>query len=256
MPVFKRVISGFLSANQAASLWLDRMFLPDRLRQDGNKTFQVEIVPKYAASAMRIYDLGGGSQPYFSVDQKASLSLHVTGLDISAEELDASPQGAYDQKIVADLVDFKGSGDADLVICQATLEHVPNTAGAIRAISETLAPNGKALLFLPSRNAVFARLNLMLPETLKKRLLFAVFPHKAQGHDGFKAYYDRCTPHQIADLARHNGLNVLEQKLFWISSYFTVFTPVFLLWRCYQGLAYLTLREQAAETFIIVLQKP
>lgn len=256
MPAFKRALLGFVQANQAASLWIDRLLLPDRLRKDGNKTFQSEILPRYVTSGMRVYDLGGGSQPYFSPGHKASLGLHVTGLDISAEELDASPEGGYDRKIVADLCTFQGSGDADLVVCQATLEHVPDTGGAIRAIAETLAPGGKAVLFLPCRNAVFARLNLLLPEGLKKRLLFALFPHKAEGHDGFKAYYDRGTPRDIADLAHQNGLEVQEQQLFWISSYFMIFTPVFLLWSLYQGLAYLVVREQGAETFTVVLRKP
>lgn len=256
MPAFKRALLSFVRANQAASVWIDRLLLPDRLRQDGNKTFQSEVLPQHVSSGMRIYDLGGGSQPYFRPNQKASLGLYVTGLDISAEELEASPEGGYDRKIVAELCTFKGPGDADLVVCQATLERLPDTAGAIRAIAETLAPGGKAALFLPCRNAVFARLNLLLPETLKKRLLFALFPHKAKAHDGFKAYYDRYTPHDIADLARQNGLDVQEHQLFWISSYFMVFTPVFLLRRFYQAIAYLIIREQAAETFTVVLQKP
>jgi len=256
MSAFKRALLGFVRVNQAASVWIDRLLLPDRLRQDGNKTFQSEILPQHVSSGMRVYDLGGGAQPYFSPDQKASLGLYVTGLDISAEELEASPEGGYNRKIVADLCTFQGPRDADLVVCQATLEHVPDTAGAIRAIAETLAPGGKAVLFLPCRNAVFARLNLLLPETLKKRLLFALFPHKAEGHDGFEAHYDRCTPRDIADLARQNGLDVQEQRLFWISSYFMIFTPAFLLWRLCQGLAYLIIREQAAETFTVVLQKP
>ena len=31
-------------------------------------------------------------------------------------------------------------------------------------------------------------------------------PDKAHGHDGFPAYYDRCTPREIEALARDNGL--------------------------------------------------
>lgn len=256
MSGFKRGFQSFANANKVASLWIDRLFLPDRLRLDGNKTFHLEVVPPHLAHGLRVYDLGGGSNPYLSPEQKAKFGLHVTGLDISAEELAASPEGAYDRKIVADLCTFEGAGDGDLIICQATLEHVPDTSGAIRAIAETLTPGGRALLFLPSRNAVFARLNLVLPEGLKRCLLFSLYPHKAEGHDGFKAFYDRATPAQIAALAQQNGLEVEERRLFWISSYFMIFTPAFLLWRLYQGLAYLIVQDQAAETFQFTLRKP
>lgn len=116
MSAFKRALLGFVRVNQAASVWIDRLLLPDRLRQDGNKTFQSEILPQHVSSGMRVYDLGGGAQPYFSPDQKASLGLYVTGLDISAEELEASPEGGYNRKIVADLCTFQGPRDADLVV--------------------------------------------------------------------------------------------------------------------------------------------
>lgn len=257
MYVFEHAVRSFIRVNQKCSLWVDRLVLPEYFRKDGNNTFKREVAPAYLAKGLRVYDLGGGSQPYFDLAQKNKFGLHVTGLDISEDELAASPEGSYDSKIVTDLCNFNGLGDADLVICQATLEHVPDTAGALRAIAETLAPGGgRALLFLPCRNAVFARLNLLLPETVKQRLLFTLFPGKAGGHDGFKAFYDRCTPREIANLAKANGLEVEEQRLFWISSYFTIFTPAFMLWRLYQGVAYLIIGEQAAETFTIVLKKP
>ena len=110
-------------------------------------------------------------------------------------------------------------------------------------------------IFAPSRNAVFARLNLALPEGLKRRMLFACFPHTSDGHDGFKAYYDHCTPRQIETLATVNGLEVEERHLFWRSYYFAVFTPAFLAWRLWQLLAYIALRENAAETFAYVLRR-
>jgi len=245
----------FIALNQRLSWGIDRLLLPDRMRLDGNKDFKATIIPDLLRPGLRVYDLGGGSNPYLDEDTRNAMGLSVVGLDISAAELAAAPPGAYDRTIAADLCTFRGLGDADLVICQATLEHVPDTAGAIRAIAETLAPGGMAALFLPSRNAIFARLNLLLPEGLKRRLLFALFPQKALGHDGFKAYYDRCTPADLEKLARDNGLVLVERRLYWVSSYFSILTPVFLLWRLWQGLFRLVAGDQAAETFALVLTK-
>jgi SAM-dependent methyltransferase len=243
-----------IAANVSLCGAMDRM-LPGRAREDGNKTFVRDYLPKAYARGTTVYDLGGGSRPGLTAGEKRQLGIRYVGLDISAEELAAAPPGVYDKTIAADLCTFAGPGDADIVICQATLEHVPDTVGAMRGLASTLKPGGRVLIFAPCRNAVFARLNLLLPESWKKAALFALFPHKAQGHDGFKAYYDHCTPSAIEALAHKNGLVVEDRKLFWTSSYFTVFAPAFVLWRIWQGLSYLVIGKNAAETFVYVLRK-
>lgn len=245
----------FLNWNRKLSAAFDSL-LPAHLRLDGNGTFLREVMPQAVGQGDLVYDLGGGSRPWLSAERKAALQAHVVGLDIDADELAAAPPGSYDQAIAANLCTFTGKGDADVVICQATLEHVPDAAGAIRAIATTLKPGGRAFIFAPCRNAIFARLNLILPEGFKQRLLGTLFPAKAQGHDGFKAYYDHCTPSQIAALAQANGLEVELRRLFWISSYFTIFTPAFVIWRLTQLLLWVVLRDDAAESFIFVLRKP
>ena len=239
--------------------WVSAKFdslLPARLRLDGNRTFKQDVLPNAVRYGDSVYDLGGGSQPWLSPREKNTLSARVVGLDIDGAELAAADPGAYDEVIVHDLCTFKGHADADVVICQATLEHVPDTRGALKAIATILRPGGRAYIFAPSRNAVFARLNLILPEGLKRRILYAVFPEKAEGHDGFKAYYNHCTPSQITALARQVGLDVEQRRLFWTSSYFRIFFPVFILWRFSQLILWLVLGEDAAETFIFVLRKP
>lgn len=244
----------FLDMNRKLSAAFDCL-LPAQLRLDGNGTFLRDILPQAVRSGDLVYDLGGGSRPWLSPERKAALQAHVVGLDIDAAELAAAPLGSYDQTIADNLCTFVGEGDADVVICQATLEHVPDTAGAIRAIASTLKPGGRAFIFAPCRNAIFARLNLILPEGFKQWLLGTLFPSKAEGHDGFKAYYDRCTPSQIAALAKENGLEVELRRLFWISSYFTIFTPAFITWRLVQFLLWIILRADAAESFVFVLRR-
>jgi SAM-dependent methyltransferase len=61
-------------------------------------------------------------------------------------------------------------------VCQALLEHVSDVNGAFESIASILRPGGQAVIFVRSRNAVFARINLVLPEKFKRWILFQVFP--------------------------------------------------------------------------------
>jgi SAM-dependent methyltransferase len=248
------ILRKFLDWNTWLSTATDQ-FLPVWLRQDGNRCFLDEYAPRLEEEGATIWDVGSGSQPYLSPARREALGATVVGLDISHKELAAAPAGAYSRTVVADVCRFSGEAEADSVICQALLEHVPDTQGAIRALASIVRPGGHIYLFVPSRNAVFARINLVLPQGLKRRILFTVFP-AARHNQGFQVWYDNCTPRHITRIALAHGLVVEEQRLFWISSYFKPFFPAFLAWRLLQGLVWLVLGSQAAESFVLVLRKP
>jgi SAM-dependent methyltransferase len=248
------LLKAFTRWNMAMSAALDRL-LPEKLRRDGNASFLEEYLPTAIKPGDMVFELGGGSRPYLSPAAKERLGATVVGLDMDAAELSRAPEGAYDKVVVADLCLYRGSGEADVVVCQATLEHVPDAAGAIHAIATTLRPGGQAYIFAPCRNAAFARINRLLPQSTKRWILFMLFPHKAEGHDGFRAYYDSCVPSRIEDLAAANGLEVVEKRMYWKSSYFFVFIFAYIMWRVFQGVSYLLLRDDAAESFVYVLRK-
>lgn len=239
-----------------SQIYLSRRFdslLPARFTTDGNQEF-FRIVPSVLKPGCTVWDIGGGKHPLVDPGLKRERQLRVVGLDISAQELDAAPDGAYDETVVADISQFRGHSDADLVVCQALLEHVRDTGRAFAGISSILKPGGTAILFTPSRNAAYARLNLLLPQALKRWLLFAIF-REARGQQGFPAYYDRCTPRQFRELAAAAGLRVQEQRLYYQSGYFTCAFPIHFLWRLWMlvfaGLA----PQSAAETFTLALVK-
>ena len=253
---FASIFRKFVALNVSVSKALNSM-LPKRLSVDGNRFFLDQLAPdKFSANDL-VFDVGGGSRPYISVEKKQELKLTIVGLDIDEIELLKAPQGSYDEIIAHDLCTFSGSQNANIVICQATLEHLPNTAGAVRAISTILKPGGSALIFAPSRNALFARLNLLLPQKLKEKILYTIEPgEEVVEHQGFPAHYDKCTPREIEELAKEFGLEITQRHLFWVSSYFFNFVPAFLIWRLWQGILYLVVKENAAETFAYVLTKP
>lgn len=229
--------------------------LPEALLRDGYQSFGGEVVPAHLRPGLCIYDFGGGKHPTVDAATKAALGASLVGVDIDPNELARAPEGTYDRTIVADLATFRGDGQAGLVICRALLEHVADVPGAYRALASTLQPGGRALLFIPSRNAAFARLNLLLPEGLKRWLLFTVFPESQRGQ-GFPAFYRRCTPREALDLARSVGLEVEACHLYWYSNYFSFLLPLHVLWRAWTLLFRALAPVQSAETFTLVLRRP
>jgi SAM-dependent methyltransferase len=237
------------------SMAFDR-HLDQKYRIDGHGDFKGNVLPQYIARGMVIYDVGGGSRPFVDSAAKTQQDLTVVGLDIDQDELDAAPGGLYDRTICADLTSYVGCHDADLVICQSALEHVRNTERAFAALATIVRPGGRVAVFVPSRNALFARLNLLLPERFKRFLLFNIFPHKAEGHDGFRAYYDRCTPRDFRVMASRHGFQVELEKLYFASSYFSFFAPLYVVWRLWILGFHRMVGGQAAESFVMVMRKP
>jgi 2-polyprenyl-6-hydroxyphenyl methylase/3-demethylubiquinone-9 3-methyltransferase len=231
----------------------DRL-LPASYQVDGHDDFRDNILPQYIGHDMLIYDVGGGARPYVTPALKRQRRLRVIGLDIDAAELARAPAGAYDATICADLTDYRGRNDADLVICQATLEHVRDTERALAGLATIAKPGGRVAIFVPSRNAVFARLNLLLPESVKRFLLYNLFPYEQVSHQGHKAYYDRCVPRQFAALVQSAGFQIERQEYYFMSFYFGFLVPLHVLWRFWVLLFRAIRGDQAAETFVMVLR--
>ena len=79
-----------------------------------------------------------GNHPLLSMDEKVLWGLRVFGLDINDGELSKAPTGAYDATIRADITRYRGREDADVVICQALLEHVTDTNSAFAGLASIL----------------------------------------------------------------------------------------------------------------------
>jgi SAM-dependent methyltransferase len=245
---------GFIGLQKRLSKRFD-LLLPDHFRVDGNSDFIDRFARRWVAPGNVVYDIGGGKQPLLSPEEKTRLGLRIIGVDIDASELRSAAPGAYDEVCCTDITKFDGRGDADVVICQALLEHVSDVQAALANIATILKPGGRVLVFVPSRNAIFARLNLIIPQNLKRRMLFAIHP-AARIEQGFPAFYDRCTPRQFKRMIRTMGLQVEEERLYYISSYFNFFAPLYVLWRLWMLSFFLFDRENSAETFSMVIRKP
>lgn len=242
--------------NQDLSRWFDAKFVASFLRQDGGKFFDLYL-REYSGyrQGITVVDVGSGKHPAIPIEIKERFGLRIVGLDISEDELCKAPEGYYDDYIVANIMDKLPAFGADLVVTRFLLEHVEDNRKAMLAIATLLKPGGELLCMVPSRNALFARINLMFPERLKRQLLFSLFPEKERT-SGLKAYYNRCTPRNFKVLFKENGLVIEEEYLFYQSSYFSFFFPLYLLWRAWVVLGWLIDPQTFAETFVYRVRKP
>ncbi len=252
-PRRRGIVRTFFDWQMRLSERFDRL-LPARYRIDGNTEYMQELLPAALSPGAVVYDVGGGKTPAITADARLRLRLRVIGVDIDAAELARAPEGSYDGIRVADISRHNGDGDGDLVICQGVLEHIRDAGAAFRGLASLLRPGGTALIFVPNRNALFSRLNMILPEGLKRRLLFWIFPGKRTG-SGFPAYYDRCTPRGFRALAEAGGFEVTDLRTYYRSRYFSFFLPLYVAWRCYLLTAERLFGHQAAETFSMVLRR-
>ncbi len=243
----------FIDFNKYLSKGFDRVLSRD-FRVDGHTHFRKKFAPPHIPEGVLVYEVGGGKRPLHTLDEKARRGLRVVGLDIDQGELTSAPRGAYDETIRADITEYRGCGNADVVIGQALLEHVTDTAAAFAGLASILKKGGVALLFAPSRNAAYARVNLILPERLKRKLLGRLYPELAE-KAGFQGRYHRCTLSDFEEMARGEGLAVIKKKAYYYSEYFSFFAPLHVLWRLWLWVFFFLARERAAETFSLALRK-
>ena len=188
-------------------------------------------------------------------NQGAAVAAH-TGIDISAAELAAAPAGSYDETIVADVTAYRGSGNADLVVSHAVLEHVHGTDKAFQAIASMVRPGGRVALFVPSRNAVFARLNPASAGEYEARAPRHASRKEAGSWRRLARLLRPLHPARLLRATRQSGLDVIRIEPFFASSYFMVVTPLYILWRAWLLAFRATAGDEAAETFCMELRKP
>jgi len=233
-------LRNFFYFNKQASLWLERQlgFFPP----------PIDLGEDYKPTG-KVADIGGGKKPFF---QEKPNGLYYVGMDIDPTELSLAPEGLYDATVVLDITKDNEFRDFDAIICRYTLEHVDNTEAAIRVLLSMLKEGGTCYISAPTRFALFSKVNLILPEAFKRWLLAKLYPAKET--DGFRAYYDRCSPTEMTELIKLHGGEVIALNRVYFSGYLTFFLPLHLIWRV-TSFVQMALNNDYCERYELILVK-
>jgi SAM-dependent methyltransferase len=135
-------------------------------------------------------DLGSGANVYVNLFRRRFRSAY--GIDADPAYLSSASR----PDILGDILRLPlKDGSADLLTSLMVIEHIPDPTGFGEELDRVLAPGGAFLFVTVNRRYWGSRLNSVLPETLKKRLLALCFRREAK--DIFPAFYRLNTPDDI-----------------------------------------------------------
>jgi len=111
-----------------------------------------------ATPMLRVLDAGCGTQNYLRFDRK----VHVTGIDISAAQLDKNPE--LSERIVGDLQTYELPATAyDVVVCWDVLEHLKDPRSALIRIANAVAPGGILVVGSPNPSSLKGLVTRLTP---------------------------------------------------------------------------------------------
>jgi len=242
-------LSSFANVNRRLSEGLVS-FWPHRLLK------LEELYSVRAAEAVKrrpgqfVVDVGGGKSLRYARLIDGS-DAHVVAVDISEEELAANTDVAETK--VADVSKQLPFADAevDVLTSSAVLEHLHDVPGFLDEAARVLKPGGVMVHFFPGRYAAFALLNRVVPERLKRQLMFRLYP-ETEGICGFPAYYDHCYASAIEKACRSRGFDVdVKVRYYGSAPYFQVFFPLFAVFLAFEVAAWaLGLRDLASQVLV------
>jgi SAM-dependent methyltransferase len=175
----------------------------------------------------RFCEIGGGRDPLFTPETVEGLDIALTVNDIDAGELALTPRGLKTARfdIAGDLSEPDvAAGSYDLMFSRMVFEHVNEVERAWTNIHTLLAPGGVALAFFPTLWAPVFALNHVLPESVSRALVHALFPARRDGGGDpkFPAVYDWCrgSSRLLTPMLARAGFSDVHVQPFWGHGYF------------------------------------
>tara|TARA_B100000242_G_scaffold134864_1_gene95828 strand:+ start:163 stop:900 length:738 start_codon:yes stop_codon:yes gene_type:complete len=212
------------------NIYLSKIFEKLFLFNKNDKLLLSSVFQKEIKTKFKIADVGGGKKPTKMITSiNLPKEIIYDGYDIDLEELEIARE-AYNNIYQLDLNKPQYNNKIyDLIICLNTLEHVEDVTTAISNLELMTKKGGKIYVKLPCKYALFTRLNLIIPNKLKNRIMHKIFPSKKT--DGFPAFYDKSTPNEIINIFKNLDLEIESINLVKWSSYFSFFFPLYIIWR-------------------------
>lgn len=136
-----------------------------------------------------IVEIGGGANPCLTNEMVQNFRYIVVDIDI--EELSKS-KGDHFEKVCTDIAIDNKKIKCDIIITNMLLEHVTNPKDFHKACFEMLKDQGKVIHFFATKFSPASIMNLILPESWSRQLLYTIQKRKWETEGKFPAYYRRC----------------------------------------------------------------
>lgn len=249
---------GFLKSFRDWNVRLSQATTPDSLWQKRGfaKYDLIARAELGRPDVQNVADVGGGRTWPFAETYHGKPGFHLTGVDISADELELNP--LLHRAVTADICKTMGveDGTLDLILSRATVERLHDTSGFLRGAYAALRPGGRIVLMFASKWAISTLLNRMMTEGMAKRILYALVPN-SKGYQGFKAFYDKCGHGEFRDAAKAVGFRIeTDYGSYYASSYFQFFWPLHCVSIAHDMLRMMISWKALNSINLFVLEKP
>lgn len=248
------LITRFVRFNKSVSRTI-RPYLPQAKTNLHEEYARVVAAYMSFNPGMTVADIGAGKNSHFAKHLDRSAKSRIIAIDVSDDELAENDTAA--EKRVADVTRHLplAHGEADIIVSHSVLEHLEDVESFIQKAAGVLLPGGHFISVFPSKYALYALLNRMLPRELSSRLLRLLVPG-SEGVLGFPTYYDNCFPSAMTRVLRRNGFEVVDVRVSYAQTdYFAFLLPLYLLIAAFEMLLMALGWRNLAATVMIVARR-
>lgn len=222
---------------------------PPRYAEDWFGPFDTRIEAILNRPGVTVLDVGSGRRPTIPPDRRPP-GCHYIGLDVSRQELERAPHGAYDEIIVGDAAEGAPAlaGRVDLIVSFYVFEHIERLDLALEQLRSCLKPGGRLVAVFSGKHAAFAILKRLIPERLGSWLVWRVM---GQPRDAvFPAFYTGCTDSALRQML--SPWSAREIVGLWRgSNYFRFLRPLAAMYVTYEEWAMRSHRRNLAPYYLV-----
>jgi SAM-dependent methyltransferase len=211
-----------------------------------------------SAEPPRIVDIGAGrTTPYAAAISNPSGSVEIIGVDVLREDLEANQ--ILTQRIVYNVAtdgippEAQGAG---LITSRMVLEHIPDLDRFAEEVYSALTPGGHTIHLFAGRYSLFAILNRLLPDSISRRVLFALRPESVEV-GGFPTFYNHTHAKAAGSVFQRAGMvDVKTEVSYEVSQYFRFFFPFFVLARLWETALHHLMLKNMGSFVLLMARRP
>ena len=158
--------------------------------------------------SVKVLEAGCGSLSHVTLPDDS----HITGLDISQEQLDKN--SCLHEKICGDIEEYQfGAASFDLIISWEVVEHLPRPTKALMNLKSALKENALLIVAAPNPTSMKGLLTRLTPHWFHVWVYRYIFSKKDAGQPGcapFETIYDKgMYPEALKKYAAENDFDVV-----------------------------------------------